>query len=81
MVPKPDTDVVRELVDRYDTLTAEPAARADSSIRLEGIVYTLCVITGTRRESQALTAARGLLSTRGGSRGLPGEGGAAYFQP
>ncbi|MFE0425086.1 DUF5133 domain-containing protein [Streptomyces sp. NPDC058953] len=62
MVLKPDPNVVRELVDRYDTLTAERAPRGDSSIRIEGIVYTLCVITGTRRESQALSAARGLLA-------------------
>ncbi|QDY80227.1 DUF5133 domain-containing protein [Streptomyces qinzhouensis] len=68
MVLEPDPNVVRELVHRYDALTAPDVPRADASTRtrLEGIVYTLRVLTGAGDESKALSAARGLVSGRDG---------------
>ncbi|GGZ32607.1 hypothetical protein GCM10010387_28340 [Streptomyces inusitatus] len=64
MAPKADPGVVRELVNRYDTLRSHGVRHTSSSIhpRMEGIVYTLCVLTGTHEESKALAAARGLLA-------------------
>ncbi|SFE60743.1 protein of unknown function [Actinacidiphila alni] len=54
--------VLRNLVDRYETLTAaaETAESVDPRIRqqLQDTAYTLCVSTGTREIAAALTAAR-----------------------
>lgn len=54
--------VLRNLVDRYETLSAE--AETDSSVepgvqrQLQDTEYTLCVSTGTREIASALAAAR-----------------------
>ncbi|MGV9314939.1 DUF5133 domain-containing protein [Streptomyces sp. NPDC003691] len=68
MVLQPDPNVVRELIHRYDKLTAHDVPRADSSTRtrIEGIVYTLRVMTGAGDETKAVSAARGLLAGRDG---------------
>jgi hypothetical protein len=54
--------VLRNLVDRYETLTAqaEAAEVVDPRIRqqLQDTAYTLCVSTGTREITKALAAAR-----------------------
>ena len=54
--------VLRNLVDRYETLHAEAGAEgtvdADIKQRLQDTAYTLCVSTGTREIASALTAAR-----------------------
>lgn len=54
--------VLRNLVARYETLTveAETAESVDPQIRqqLQDTAYTLCVSTGTREITSALTAAR-----------------------
>ncbi|AZK97787.1 MULTISPECIES: DUF5133 domain-containing protein [Streptomyces] len=70
MVLEPDPNVVRELIHRYEALTAPDGPREDPSTptRIEGIVYTLRVLTGTGDESKALSAARGLVSGPGGGR-------------
>ncbi|MEE1796378.1 DUF5133 domain-containing protein [Streptomyces sp. BE308] len=64
MALKADPKVVRELVHRYDRLRSLDAPRRGSSINpgIEGVVYTLCVLTGTRDEPNALAAARSLLA-------------------
>ncbi|MBD0734834.1 DUF5133 domain-containing protein [Streptomyces sp. CBMA29] len=54
--------VLRNLVDRYETLTAEveTAKSVDPRVRqqLQDTAYTLCVSTGTREITPALAAAR-----------------------
>jgi hypothetical protein len=47
--------LLRELVERYETLRAQSASTDD-------VVYTLCVLTGTRRAADALAAARATLA-------------------
>ncbi|MCX4678950.1 DUF5133 domain-containing protein [Streptomyces sp. NBC_01433] len=70
MALKADPKVVRELVHRYDRLQSLDAPCPGSSINpgIEGIVYTLCVLTGTRDEPNALAAARSLLAHPDSSR-------------
>lgn len=54
--------VLRNLVDRYETLTAEAETTksVDPRVRqqLQDTAYTLCVSTGTREIIPALAAAR-----------------------
>ncbi|MET9224168.1 DUF5133 domain-containing protein [Streptomyces sp. NPDC088197] len=54
--------VLRNLVERYETLTAEveTAKSVDPRVRqqLQDTAYTLCVSTGTREIAPALAAAR-----------------------
>ncbi|WEV29488.1 DUF5133 domain-containing protein [Streptomyces sp. 71268] len=52
--------VLRELIDRYEALRARCAAAHDGHERrrMEDVVYTLCVTTGTREIEAALSAAR-----------------------
>ncbi|MFF5454367.1 DUF5133 domain-containing protein [Streptomyces sp. NPDC012950] len=53
--------VLRDLIDRYEALTAVGAADGDGAQvrqRVDDIAYTLCVSTGTRDIDTALIAAR-----------------------
>ncbi|MGW0032716.1 DUF5133 domain-containing protein [Streptomyces sp. NPDC003314] len=53
--------VLRDLIDRYETLTAVGAADGDGTQvrqRMDDIAYTLCVSTGTRDIDTALIASR-----------------------
>lgn len=53
--------VLRDLVAQYEALevlNASEAASASARRRMEDIVYTLCVSTGTRDVDAALVAAR-----------------------
>ncbi|MGR8012062.1 DUF5133 domain-containing protein [Streptomyces hypolithicus] len=51
--------VLRELVEQYRALQALDAGQdvAESTLRLEDVVYTLCVSTGTRTVEAALSVA------------------------
>ncbi|MFE3389961.1 DUF5133 domain-containing protein [Streptomyces anulatus] len=62
MVLQADPEILRELVNRYDELQSLDASFWDCTIRpgTEGTLYTLCVLTGIRDESEALAAARSL---------------------
>ncbi|MFH9655553.1 DUF5133 domain-containing protein [Streptomyces anulatus] len=62
MVLQADPEILRELVNRYDELQSLDESYWDSTVKpgTEGTLYTLCVLTGIRDESQALAAARGL---------------------
>lgn len=66
MVLQADPEILRELVNRYDELQSLDASQWDRTVRpgTEGTLYTLCVLTGIRDESQALAAARRLLAAR-----------------
>ncbi|KAA6223902.1 DUF5133 domain-containing protein [Streptomyces albofaciens JCM 4342] len=57
--------VLRDLVERYETLRAHHAEQGTdaSRRRLEDVTYTLCVSTGTRRPEDALAVARQQLAT------------------
>ncbi|NJP44241.1 DUF5133 domain-containing protein [Actinacidiphila epipremni] len=50
--------VLRNLVDRYEELSAEAGANPRAEEQLRDTAYTLCVSTGTREISAALSAAR-----------------------
>ncbi|WP_328430315.1 DUF5133 domain-containing protein [Streptomyces sp. NBC_00443] len=52
--------LLRELVERCDTLRRRLASGAGPEIRrqLEDVTYTLCVVTGTRQLDAALYVAR-----------------------
>jgi hypothetical protein len=50
--------VLRNLVDRYEELSAEAGANPRTEEQLRDTAYTLCVSTGTREISAALSAAR-----------------------
>lgn len=50
--------VLRNLVERYEALSAEAGADPRIDEQLRDTAYTLCVSTGTREISAALTAAR-----------------------
>ncbi|MEE4543467.1 DUF5133 domain-containing protein [Streptomyces sp. V4-01] len=57
--------VLRNLVDQYEaleTLHAEIGGR-QARARMEDVIYTLCVSTGTRDIEAALSAARERLSS------------------
>jgi 4-aminobutyrate aminotransferase-like enzyme len=65
----PHPTVLRNLVERYETLRATAERHTDGSDRTEGsdplvrqqlqdTIYTLCVSTGTREVGAALKAAR-----------------------
>nr|WP_189980147.1 DUF5133 domain-containing protein [Streptomyces capoamus] len=55
-----DPSVVRELVERCETLRRRMASggSAETARQLEDATYTLCVITGTRHLDAALDLAR-----------------------
>ncbi|MFF3001032.1 DUF5133 domain-containing protein [Streptomyces sp. NPDC057950] len=57
-MPLPTT--LRQLVTEYEALTAEHGA--SSSQRLADLAYTLCVSTGTREITDALTVAQSYLA-------------------
>lgn len=62
--------VLRDLVERYESLSREPEhAGADPRIeqQLRDTAYTLCVSTGTREISAALAAARARLRDEDGA--------------
>ncbi|MET7454660.1 DUF5133 domain-containing protein [Streptomyces sp. NPDC005574] len=61
LIPHPG--FLRRLVDEYETLRAQEAARGARapSTRAKDLAYTLCVSTGTREVTQALEAARDLI--------------------
>ncbi|MFJ1969758.1 DUF5133 domain-containing protein [Streptomyces sp. NPDC087903] len=61
LIPHPG--FLHRLVDEYETLRAEEAARAarEPSPRARDLAYTLCVSTGTREVTRALEAARSLI--------------------
>jgi hypothetical protein len=60
LIPHPG--FLRRLVDEYEALRAEEAARgAAPSTRARDLAYTLCVSTGTREVTEALEAARDLI--------------------
>ncbi|MFD6419932.1 DUF5133 domain-containing protein [Streptomyces sp. NPDC060194] len=54
--------VLRNLVDRYESLRAAPKLDRAGRRRLEDTVYTLCVSTGTRDVEAALAQARSVLT-------------------
>ncbi|MFJ8803430.1 DUF5133 domain-containing protein [Streptomyces sp. NPDC102487] len=56
---------LRRLVAQYEMLLAEETliGDADTRARLEDLAYTLCVATGTREITDALTAARSYLAS------------------
>jgi hypothetical protein len=62
--------LLRELVERYETLRAQSASTED-------VVYTLCVLTGTRRAADALAAARATLAAYTGGRATSATSAAA----
>jgi hypothetical protein len=55
-----DTSLLRELVERCDTLRRRLASDDGAEIRrrLEDVTYTLCVVTGTNQLDTALYVAR-----------------------
>ncbi|MFF7365784.1 DUF5133 domain-containing protein [Streptomyces sp. NPDC008125] len=53
--------VLKDLVERYESLRCPSAEDARSRQRLEDVEYTLCVSTGTRDVEAALRAARARL--------------------
>ncbi|OEJ30422.1 DUF5133 domain-containing protein [Streptomyces subrutilus] len=59
--------VLAHLVEEYEMVAqahaADPARREPARQRMEDLVYTLCVSTGTRDIESALTAARERLRT------------------
>jgi hypothetical protein len=57
--------VLRDLVEKYEALSALPADGTTPEARrmLEDTVYTLCVSTGTRTPEAALAAAHSRLAT------------------
>ncbi|MFI6441288.1 DUF5133 domain-containing protein [Streptomyces sp. NPDC050759] len=59
----PDPAFLRRLVDAYEALRAEEAAKvAEPSPRARDLAYTLCVSTGTRDVRRALETAHRLLA-------------------
>ena len=59
----PHPGFLRDIVDEYEALSAEEAARAsEPSPRARDLAYTLCVSTGTRDVRVAMEAARRLLA-------------------
>ncbi|MCX5257405.1 DUF5133 domain-containing protein [Streptomyces canus] len=59
----PDPAFLRRLVDAYEALRAEEAAKvAEPSPRSRDLAYTLCVSTGTRDVRLALETAHRLLA-------------------
>ncbi|MBX9427079.1 MULTISPECIES: DUF5133 domain-containing protein [Streptomyces] len=54
--------VLRDLVERYETLLRAEDGSDRARRRLEDVTYTLCVTTGTRDIDAALAAARRQLS-------------------
>ncbi|MEU1480194.1 DUF5133 domain-containing protein [Streptomyces sp. NPDC001668] len=59
----PDRTFLRRLVEEYEALRAEEAARtAEPSPRARDLAYTLCVSTGTRDVRLALETAHRLLA-------------------
>jgi hypothetical protein len=59
--------LLRDLVERYERLTALQAEGADAETRrrIEDVSYTLCVSTGTRTIDAALAAATEQLAPAG----------------
>ncbi|MEV4947368.1 DUF5133 domain-containing protein [Streptomyces sp. NPDC053755] len=67
--------VLKDLVERYETLRILHAEGASAEVRrrMEDVTYTLCVSTGTRDIDAALAAAHGRLSALpGGDFALAG---------
>ncbi|WP_370270555.1 DUF5133 domain-containing protein [Streptomyces sp. V4I8] len=60
VVLRADPSLLRELVERCDTLRRRLASGDSAQIRrqLEDVTYTLCVVTGTRQLDTALFVAR-----------------------
>ncbi|WP_405623109.1 DUF5133 domain-containing protein [Streptomyces sp. NBC_00076] len=59
----PHPGFLRDVVDEYEALSAEEAARAsEPSPRARDLAYTLCVSTCTRDVRVAMEAARRLLA-------------------
>lgn len=77
----PHPTVLRNLVDRYETLCADAESEGvDPGVQqqLQDTAYTLCVSTGTREITSALAAARKHIAhiergtfTRSAKRGAP----------
>lgn len=68
-----DPRVLRDLVERYDALSALHARSGayEARKRLEDIAYTLCVSTGTREVASALVAARSQMAMADGEPDAP----------
>ncbi|MFC7795575.1 DUF5133 domain-containing protein [Streptomyces cinereoruber] len=62
--------VLKDLVERYETLLPQAEdGSAEAHRRLEDVIYTLCVSTGTRDIDNALATARRQLSRTGSGAG------------
>ncbi len=73
---KPHPLVLRNLLERYESLAARSDATAVDIGRrreLEDVTYTLCVSTGTRDVQSAVAAARGMLEAAFAASAAPGE--------
>ncbi|MFD3497440.1 DUF5133 domain-containing protein [Streptomyces sp. NPDC058676] len=70
---KPHPAFLRRLVEEYESIRAEEAARglAAPGPRSLDLAYTLCVSTGTRDVRLALDAARRVLGAVPESRSVP----------
>ncbi|MEV8564942.1 DUF5133 domain-containing protein [Streptomyces sp. NPDC051322] len=69
--------VLENLLDQYEALHADHGDTDDARRRMEDVIYTLCVSTGTRDIGPALAAARRRLAqdSAPSAARLPGRSG------